>query len=131
MTRPLYFCPQPKGSNLCGQCCVAMLLDISLDEAVELVGKRGLTRTKDLRAALTKKGWGLGPRINAKKHDPQPKSVYLARVHWENGVNHTHWILINAFGKVVDPGSGFDLEEEGPYITSYYKAVGPTDSPPA
>ena len=32
---------QPKGSNLCGQTCVATLLDIDIDEAVKLVGKGG------------------------------------------------------------------------------------------
>lgn len=44
---------QPAGSKLCGQCCVAMALGISLDEAVKLVGlKTRGTSNKQLVAAL-------------------------------------------------------------------------------
>ena len=43
---------QPRGSRLCGQSCVAMILGISVLEAVELIGKCGATKTRHLRETL-------------------------------------------------------------------------------
>lgn len=43
---------QPEGSRICGQCCVAMVAGIPIDEAINTVGKRGSTTWKDLRGAL-------------------------------------------------------------------------------
>lgn len=44
---------QPEGSLLCGQCCVAMVCDRSLEETIgAFLGKRGRTSWKEIRAAL-------------------------------------------------------------------------------
>lgn len=46
---------QPIGSNLCGQTCIAMILDTTIEAVCHEMGKRGKTRTKDLvrRCAAT------------------------------------------------------------------------------
>jgi len=121
---PIYFRHQPEDTNLCGQCCIAMLLHLSVDDAAELVGTRGVTSTRHLRLALEAHGWSLGDRINAKKVDPEPGKVYLARVHWKKGGKRTHWVIVNAHGIVVDPAAGRDPEwtRNGvSYITSLYE----------
>lgn len=46
---------QPENSNLCGQACVAMLLGISLEESIELIGKKGKTSLKHLKPAISSK----------------------------------------------------------------------------
>lgn len=104
----ILFRRQPPGSNLCGQCCVAMLLNLTISEARVLIGKGGKTSTRHLRAALETKGLTLGPRLDAKKVRPEPGKVYLARVYWVKGTNRTHWVIVNAHGIVVDPAHGFD-----------------------
>ncbi len=53
---------QPKGSKLCGQACIATVCNITLEEAIELVGTKGRTNTKQLKAALGAKGIKHGDR---------------------------------------------------------------------
>jgi hypothetical protein len=52
---------QPKNSGLCGQACVAMALNITLDEACKLVGhsKRKGTKTKDLIRAINESPYSI------------------------------------------------------------------------
>ena len=45
---------QPPNSKLCGQCCVAMLAGITLDESIQIIGHQKGTRTKDLVKAFQK-----------------------------------------------------------------------------
>ena len=39
---------QPKGIHCCGQCCLAMLANITLEEAIKLIGHNGTTRDWEL-----------------------------------------------------------------------------------
>lgn len=39
---------QPKGVSCCGQCCLAMLVNITLEKAIELIGHNGTTRDWEL-----------------------------------------------------------------------------------
>lgn len=111
---------QPINSNQCGQACVTNIAYISLDEAVELVGKKGLTNTKDIRLALSKKGIHLDVRV------PYKRMVYgvpyIARVRWPN--TKTHWVYIDTEGNVLDPAFGLNPQDniwpEGTRITSLY-----------
>lgn len=117
------FQQQPENTNLCGQCCVAMILGCSLEEAIKLVGTRGTTRVKHLRESLEVQGFVVGDRINAKKYDLQPGRMYLARVHWFKGGNRTHWVVVND-QVIVDPAYGSDPEwtrGDLSYITSLYE----------
>ena len=126
-SRPIYFVYQPPGTNQCGQCCVGMLLHLKREEACELVGKKGCTSSRDLRAALESKGWTLGPRINAKKVEPEHGKVYIAIVHWAKDINRTHWVIVNSHGQIIDPAGGDAAVKAWPktaYLTSLYEVGG-------
>lgn len=113
---------QTKGTNQCGQACVATVLDIDLADAAKLVGKKGLTRTADLRAAFAKHDIHMGDRLHPGKQERN--RVYMARVHWPDS-KRTHWVLIDLDGTIFDPGWGFNPHTEGGWppgsrITSLY-----------
>lgn len=107
---PLRVRYQPAKSNLCGQACVATVLDIDLDEATKLVGKRGLTRTSDIRAAFAKRGIVLGPGVRGDK--VERNTAYVARVHWPDS-KRTHWVVLDVDGTIIDPGWGINPHNEG------------------
>jgi len=102
---------QPEGSNLCGQCCVAMLAGISLEKSIELVGKRGSTRPKDLARALTKLGFECdGYRVRIRGHwasehrrnyHLQLSDIAILTVQIP-GKKMWHWVLY-AGGNFYDP----------------------------
>ena len=47
---------QPKKSNQCGQACIASLVGITLQQAIELVGEKGATTARDITKALKIRG---------------------------------------------------------------------------
>lgn len=109
---------QPRGSNLCGQTCVAMLTETTLEKAILLVGKKGLTRPKDLIQALQKTGFlARGPVILSASADihchPLPENAIL-NYHWE-GRSNGHWI-VRWQGENFDPEGG---TARGGRVTSY------------
>jgi hypothetical protein len=59
---------QPDGSRVCGQVAVATLLQISLDEACELVGHRHGTKTRELARVFRDHGWSC--RYFLRPYDP-------------------------------------------------------------
>lgn len=89
----------------CGQACVAMIAGISLKKAIEVVGKKGGTTTKDLVKALRKLGFKCGDRL---KFD---EPVFLAIVkekfakHEHEWDWHWHWVVYYN-GNYYDPGRG-------------------------
>src|SRR6266568_1419136 len=109
---------QPAGSNLCGQTCVAMLCETTISEAIALIGKKGLTRAKDLVRALQKKGFLIcGPVIHSASAEihciPLPENAIL-NYHWK-GRSSGHWI-VRWQGNNYDPESGAAC---GGRVTSY------------
>lgn len=79
---------QPEGSRLCGQCVVAMILGISLDQAIVRMKKRGATNLKKLLSTLNLKPATLT------KYDVSPflpKNAIL-KVLW-NDKKSSHWVL--------------------------------------
>ena len=125
---PERVCHQPYGSNLCGPACVGSILDLTLEEAIQLIGKRGLTRTKQVREALAKRGVTLGDRC-LPRHEEKGQ-LYLAVVRWPKNRNderktpRTHWVLIDFDGAIYDPAWGIHADlgiwPEGSRITSIY-----------
>lgn len=51
---------QPPGTTLCGQCVVAMLLGVSLEEACSIVGTREKTWAHELAEPLRARGFVIG-----------------------------------------------------------------------
>ena len=86
---------QPKGTNQCGQAIIAMLGNISIQEAIKIMGTAGLTRTKHLLLALK----FLGLKVGSPKLLRIPRGWIkpeLCVVHIQFG-NHwkKHWTLWN------------------------------------
>lgn len=77
----------------CGQACIAMLLDLTLEEAIQLVGHDGITTDDELKAALHISKFIEGaPRsdcIAIQKH----KSPYGLNEHW----------TVSYYGRTLDP----------------------------
>lgn len=86
---------QPKGTNQCGQAIIAMLGNISIQEAIKIMGTAGLTRTKHLLIALKILGLKVGSdrllRIPRGWIKPELCVVHIQfGSHWKK-----HWTLWN------------------------------------
>jgi hypothetical protein len=82
-----------QGYRQCGQACIAMILGVSLDEAVKIVGKRRGTQTKSLVWALRSHGFKCSDRLQRLlDNQPLPRNAIL-KVKLEGGRNW-HWVLI-------------------------------------
>lgn len=84
---------QGDNTNLCGQCCIASFLDISLKRAIRKIKKKGRTTTRDLCKALKIKNGRLKPSA--------PTQTCLISVK-EKGSKNWHWILKNET-TIMDP----------------------------
>lgn len=104
---------QPKGSNLCGQTCVAMIADISLDDAISSVGKRGLTNTKDIANALRKLGFECADKVTRYKNGLGSEFCLCV-------VESKHWVVYKD-GLFYDPAYGILLWI--PIVTSYLNII--------
>lgn len=75
---------QPQKSSLCGQCCLGTILNISLEEAIKLIGHKHGTRTRELARHF---------KTNKDKLTKFTLYSYsLCRVHYGKEKN-THWVL--------------------------------------
>ncbi len=88
---------QPKGSNQCGQTCVAMLLGTSVEKACELVGTKGKTETFQLVHALREGGVRCADRrYRCRFHYDLPSiAILFGRVYayGEFTPKCAHWML--------------------------------------
>ena len=113
---------QPALSRLCGQTCLAMILDVSITEAAKLVRKGGGTRTKDLREVLEAHGYECPPRMQ--RGYPTEDGMYLLTVHF-HGRSNKHWVILLRYGDremYYDPEFPciwYELPEG--YVTSYMR----------
>ncbi len=115
---------QPSGSSLCGQTCVAMIAEVSLEESIEAFGgKNGGTRTKDVVTALQKLGIQCDEKLTRFKGILP--DVSIVKLHFDD-VTGTHWTLW-CNGRFYDPSrygnSSLNTSKteypEGVRITSY------------
>lgn len=84
---------QPEKSSLCGQCCLGTILNISLDEAINLIGHKHGTRTKELIKHFKTDGNRLKRMFLA--------DYSLCKVHY-NTTKETHWVIYKD-GNIYDP----------------------------
>ena len=82
----------------CGQACVAMILDVPLEEAIRLVGHDGITTWRDLFIGVYGES-EMGHSGNVGK-PPQDKVCFCE--HFEPDGNRRHWTVWNK-GEVLDP----------------------------
>jgi hypothetical protein len=118
---------QPYGSNLCGQACIAMLSGSSLNDAVRLVGKSGLTRTRDLVAAIrTGRGFLMGVRcpdsLIRLRENSLPRNCIVKASSPDR--KRSHWMLIWKY-VLHDPSVTFLSPDVCRWdITSYLPLIG-------
>lgn len=93
---------QPYGSKLCGQCCVAMLLDISLSRAIALVGHNDATTPDQLIRAIRKGGRNCDSSLIAGK----PRGTCLVKLNRPGRRSgNFHWVIYDR-GIWYDPAEG-------------------------
>jgi hypothetical protein len=109
---------QPEGSSLCGQTCVAMAAEVSLERSIEVFGSRGGTRTKQVVKALRELGIAtVGDKLIRRKPDEKAPNYGIIKILFErlepDGKIHewSHWALMWG-GILHDPG------EATPGVTS-------------
>lgn len=109
---------QPEGSSLCGQACVAMLADITLDQSITIFKRRGATTPKEVVSALHALGIKCGDKLLlARNHEMPP--ICMAKLHFAWDTAHTHWTVYNN-GTFYDPAIGIVKEyPEGVRLTSF------------
>lgn len=92
---------QPLNSKLCGHCCLAMILNISLEESISLIGHTKGTKTKELTIHFSHLPLRIGqPRIYSLCISrPTSKKVYG----W-------HWVLYKE-GMIYDPCIGYYIPQ--------------------
>jgi hypothetical protein len=83
---------QPDGSKLCAHCCVAMVLGITLEEAIKRVGHRRGTRNHELVRAL-----GVTGKFLPSRDVTDPSIIRI------KGPKSRHHVALLAGGKVYDP----------------------------
>lgn len=93
---------QPKDSNLCGQCVIAMILGISLAKAKKLIGHNGKTTIEELIQCLVDQFNCSNKLARFGENKGLPYRA-IVRVTWNN--RGSHWVLKN--GKYIyDPALG-------------------------
>lgn len=89
---------QPKGSNLCGQACVATIAGITLEESTEVFRTKGYTNTKIVKQALLQLVFRTPDRLK------RGKPTGLAIVKFLSPDGRAHWVVWNK--KYYDPNAG-------------------------
>lgn len=91
---------QPEGSRWCGQSCLAMVLGVSLERAVELAGRGSNgTAPAHLFPVLEREGFWVGDRQAGAP--PFGGGLYFCRVRWPK--KGSHWVLWEG-RTIFDPG---------------------------
>lgn len=97
---------QPAGSSLCGHCCIAMVLGVTLEQAIAIVGTKGALRNKQVAAAVRSRLVNENWRLDHWRLDQNFKGRCLIRIRWpvEPGRKHPrHHLVLLAHGQVFDP----------------------------
>jgi hypothetical protein len=104
---------QPEGTNLSGQCVIAMLLGVTLDRAVAIVGTSRFLRTKDVVHVLRSNECYVGDgRLVSSRGKLPADCIVSAR--WPGGGRH--WTL-RWRGRIYDPAA--EWAEGGSAASSY------------
>jgi hypothetical protein len=122
---------QRKGTNDCGICCVAMLADVSFEEAKKAfssMNEDGSTKQSHVRKALENLGIQLSGRCGAGKNLDRSFFQTLgsnALLRIERSGENWHWAVWNAAGESVhDPTPTIGIRKKfPPRITGYYRVI--------
>lgn len=92
---------QPDDTKLCGQVCLAVILGITLQEAITLVGHERGTQTKELTRHFNHGG----TRRWLSKGEVPDYALCISRPGHLKPTGNWHWVLFKDY-KVLDPGFG-------------------------
>ena len=93
---------QPRGSKCCGQACIAMIIQESLEDVCGQLGTNRGTKAKKLAEFLQGKGIPCNKRlIRVSKKRPLPERA-LVKMKFDD-THNWHWVL-KWRGVVFDPG---------------------------
>lgn len=118
---------QDRSSKTCGQCCLATILDITLEEAISLIGHSKGTRSKELTKHFNSSK-------NKRGFPPNDGRLHLCILRWKTksgkmNTGNWHWVLYRD-NQVYDPGLGQFIRSDGYFnavedarITSYFTVL--------
>jgi hypothetical protein len=86
-----------KTEDTCGQCCVAMLLQISKTKAVQAIGHKNATKSSELRRALQLHEMRIGSRLRKFIDFDNVSDTAILLGEWRRGKNKCqHWVVWSA-----------------------------------
>ena len=120
---------QPKKSKLCGQCCIAMIANITTKESVELFKHPHGTRTRELKRVLNLKGFKTSDRLIRYNKTTISPHLAILKILFK-GYKMAHWVVISE-GLIYDPSQPKPYKltklkkkyEGNAYISSYLLVV--------
>jgi hypothetical protein len=111
---------QPKGSQTCGQHCVAMVCGITVDESLAFFNKKAKTKAIDLYDAIlkaTRFTAMVDSRLKRYRAAKPLPPLAILRVQWI-GHRAGHWVVYNN-GEIYDPLLGvYDFNKPIIYLTA-------------
>lgn len=113
---------QPLKRGVCGQTCVAMIADVSLEAAIKASGETGGTHATHIIKAFNKLGIKCEQKITRIKKNGMKPNLCMVILHLEN--NEKHWTIFvrveNKLEAYIDPVAGIlSGYREGIRETSY------------
>lgn len=112
---------QPEGSEICGQCCVAMAAGVGVKRAIDAVGKDGATRTRDIIRGLRALGLNCADRMRRTAQNRALPPRCIVHICWRR--RYGHWMLYWD-GHVYDPGGAYpDGYDSHSRIVSYLEIL--------
>jgi hypothetical protein len=95
---------QPRGSKICGQCCVAMVAGVDVRQSIAQIGHMHGTSARELGTALRALGHQAQFKLTGfKKEESLPRLCILKQI-W-TGREQGHWVVYHE-GTVYCPGHG-------------------------
>lgn len=83
---------QPKGSSICGQCCVAMAAGKSIEEVIKVFGHKHATGTKELHKALNKFKVVSDKKLTRNSSNVSFPKTAILKITYDWRKNNGHWI---------------------------------------
>jgi len=103
---------QPEGSNLCGQAVVAMLGNMTIDEAIELLGTKGRTTTKVIVEAVRALGFKCGDRLKRFSKYRGIPEFCIINVGFDKP-RGSHWVIWDGKDQLFyDPSFAYPVDAE-------------------
>lgn len=85
---------QPKGSTICGQCCVAMITGKALDEVIKVFGHSHATRTKELHKVLKHFGYTSNSKLIRFTNFSGLPDLGIVKITYDWRKHNGHWAVI-------------------------------------